>query len=229
MKYKAVFFDLDDTLCEGRKTKKVVFKRIHNEVKVFFDIPYKKYFLELEKARNDYFNKDINSCFNTYSRIKFWYSLLKNLNLKSDIKTLKELVDLYWKYSYKEIKLFPNVKQVLNKLSKEDIVLALISSGDFYSRAEKLIKLKIDKYFNYIFTSEIVQKNKLNTDIYKYVLKYLNIKASDAVMIGNSVKFDMLPAKEVGFTTICYGKDVSNSKVDYYIEDISEIIRILKI
>jgi putative hydrolase of the HAD superfamily len=64
------------------------------------------------------------------------------------------------------------------------------------------------------------------------MLKKMNLKAEDCLMIGDSLKRDIAPAKKLGFKTVFakYGgnKEKARLKPDYVINDIKELLKNMK-
>ena len=87
------------------------------------------------------------------------------------------------------VNLLKGVRETLNLLSKQ-YTLVLITKGDLLDQENKI---KNSGYFEYI---EIVsEKNKLT---YKNILKKINVKPKNFLMVGNSLKSDILPVLGIG-------------------------------
>ena len=69
----------------------------------------------------------------------------------------------------------------------------LITKGDLLDQEKKIKSSKLSKYFNYI---EIVsQKNEIT---YMKILEKYNVKPKNFLMVGNSLKSDVLPVTNIG-------------------------------
>ncbi len=79
------------------------------------------------------------------------------------------------------------------KQLKKDYHLILISKGDLFDQERKLHQSGLSALFDAV---EIVSDK--NPDIYKKLFKMHGQKTENAVMVGNSLKSDILPALEVG-------------------------------
>ncbi|NQU28643.1 MAG: HAD family hydrolase, partial [Candidatus Marinimicrobia bacterium] len=105
--------------------------------------------------------------------------------------------------------------------------------GDLLDQERKLAKSNIEQYFHHI---EIISAKKESD--YRKLLAHLDIQPEDFLMIGNSLKSDILPILNIGgygihvpyHTTWQHEeseKIAANNKF-YEIEHISEILNILK-
>lgn len=92
----------------------------------------------------------------------------------------------------KPIEIIDGVEEVLNKLqSKYKLILA--TKGDLLEQEKKLNKSGLENYFHHI---EILSEKKKPN--YSKLIKHLDIPAHEFLMIGNSLKSDILPIIELG-------------------------------
>jgi putative hydrolase of the HAD superfamily len=92
----------------------------------------------------------------------------------------------------KPVELLPEVEEVLQSLQGAyRIVMA--TKGDLVDQERKLKKSGLERYFHHI---EIMSEKK-STDYLK-LIAHVDITASEFVMIGNSLKSDVLPVLEIG-------------------------------
>lgn len=90
------------------------------------------------------------------------------------------------------IELLPHVADTLKRLHGRH-PLMLITKGDLFDQESKIARSGLAEYFDII---EIVSEKDPET--YRDVLKRHDIAAERFVMIGNSVKSDMLPVVRIG-------------------------------
>lgn len=92
----------------------------------------------------------------------------------------------------KPIELLDGVEEVLQSLSgKYKLVIA--TKGDLLDQERKLKKSGIEHYFHHIE----IMSDKQEAD-YKKLIKHLDIKPEEFLMIGNSIKSDILPVLAIG-------------------------------
>ncbi|WP_026978586.1 HAD family hydrolase [Flavobacterium tegetincola] len=128
----------------------------------------------------------------------------------------------------KPVELLPNVEEVLQELhGKYKLVVA--TKGDLKDQHRKLHDSKLGPYFHHIE----VLSDKTELD-YTKMLARLECQPEDFVMIGNSLKSDVLPILNIGGTGIHipYLTTWEYEKIDFEIEhekftaltDIKEVI-----
>jgi putative hydrolase of the HAD superfamily len=111
---------------------------------------------------------------------------------KMPISLVEKIIQIGQEMLVKTVDLLPGVKEVLESLQgKYRIVLA--TKGDLVDQERKLQKSGLEGFFHHI---EIMSE-KRNSD-YEKLIGHLDIQASEFVMIGNSLKSDILPVLELG-------------------------------
>jgi len=234
MNFQVILFDLDDTLCDTTASKRKVFEKVYENNPKLHVLPKDEVVYLMISERENYLEQQKG--LQTFSRSEFWFNILRKLKLKLVVSELKQLIDDYWKYSLNEISLFPKVDIVLKKILDSNTSSALVAGGDFFTKASKLIHLGIDRYFNYVFTSDVIQKPKTSIAMYKSIIKYLEVEPKLIAMVGNDPKQDIIPAQKAGIITIqammsrqSKFQKFGNAKPDFIIYNIEELLKILNI
>ena len=111
---------------------------------------------------------------------------------KMPITLVEKIIQIGQEMLGKPVDLLPGVREVLQSLQgKYRIVLA--TKGDLVDQERKLQKSGLEGYFHHI---EIMSEKR--TSDYEKLIKHLDIQASEFLMIGNSLKSDILPVLELG-------------------------------
>jgi len=108
-------------------------------------------------------------------------------NYKVSNKTLEAILNIGKDMINKPVELLDGVEEVLKKLSK-NYRLILATKGDLLDQERKLEKSGLIDYFHHI--EVLSDKKEAN---YSKLLNHLDIKPSEFLMIGNSLKSDILP------------------------------------
>jgi putative hydrolase of the HAD superfamily len=91
-----------------------------------------------------------------------------------------------------EIELFPAVKPTLAALSRR-YPLVLITKGDLLHQRSKLTRSGLERYFRHV---EVVSHK--TPEVYAAILERLGVGAERFLMVGNSLKSDILPVVKIG-------------------------------
>ena len=185
---KIVGFDADDTLWVNEP----FFKEIEEE---FCNLLVE--FLPKNEISNELFKTEVqNLNLYGYGVKAFVLSLietaLKITNHKVSIQTIERIIELGKQQLEKPVILLDGIEDVLKKLSQH-YKLIVATKGDLLDQERKLSKSGLEKYFHHIE----IMSDKKESD-YKKLLNHLEIKPEEFVMIGNSVKSDILPVINIG-------------------------------
>jgi len=92
----------------------------------------------------------------------------------------------------KPVVLLDGVNEVLQELQKS-YKLIIATKGDLLDQERKLEKSKLSKYFHHIE----VMSNKEIAD-YKKLMQHLDVLPNEFLMVGNSLKSDIIPVIDIG-------------------------------
>ena len=105
---------------------------------------------------------------------------------------IKQIIEFAREMIASPIEVLEGVRETIETLSK-DYRLILITKGDLLDQEAKLARSGLGDYFD---SFEIVPRK--DAKIYKYILRRHEISADEFVMVGNSLKSDILPVLEIG-------------------------------
>ena len=105
---------------------------------------------------------------------------------------MSKVLDLGRQMLLHPVHLFPHTEEVLGELSK-NWALMLLTKGDVFEQSKKIERSGVSHYFRYI---EITgEKTKAS---YQALFERRSIDSRKFLMIGNSLKSDILPVIELG-------------------------------
>ena len=147
-------------------------------------------------------------------------------------KTIEDILNIGKDMINKPVELLEGVESVLENLSKK-YRLIVATKGDLLDQERKLEKSGLLDYFHHI---EVLSDKK--EENYSKLLNHLDIKPSEFLMIGNSLKSDILPlvnikanAIHVPFHTTWAHEEVkatdTNGKAYKTINKLSEVLNFL--
>jgi len=219
MKIKAIILDLDNTLIDFMKIKKVCCDAaIKAMIKAGLKANKKKALSTLNKIYR--FNMEDPEIFQKF--------LLKT-NKKVDYRILTSGINAYRKARTNLLKPYPNVKPTLIKLKKKGLKLAILSDAPKLKAYLRLTAMKLDDYFDVIATYDDTKAKKPSKKAFMYVLRKLKAKPEECIMVGDWVERDIKGAKAIGMKSCFakYGSSSRKSNADYEIDDFKELCRIV--
>ena len=208
---KIIAFDADDTLWHNER----YFQEAENKFKELLEdyLPQHTVGRELLKTEIE------NLPWYGYGIKAFMLSMIETAiritegHLKAqDIETIigfgRELLD-------KPVEKFEGVESVLQTLGNK-YRLVLATKGDLLDQERKLKKSGLIDHFHHI---EIMSEKKIAD--FKKLIAHLDVSPKDFIMIGNSLKSDILPVLELGGTAfhIPYHVTWEHEKIHHTIEN----------
>ena len=146
---------------------------------------------------------------------------------------LNEIIILGKKLINRPISLLNGVQEVLEFFNETGIIIILVTKGDLIDQERKLHKSNLEKYFHHIE----IMSDKKESDYLK-MLSHLDVKSERFLMIGNSLKSDIIPVLNIGGfgIHIPYHTNWQHDIVDKIwkhsnlieVENITEIIKLFK-
>lgn len=226
---KVIAFDADDTLW----VNETYFREAENE----FARLLNDYETE-NKIHQELLKKEIDNLkFYGYGVKGFMLSMIESAlelsNYQLKPRLIEQIISIGKDMLEKPIELLDDVEYVLKNLQgKYKLIVA--TKGDLLDQERKLEKSGILKYFHHV---EVMSEKKVPD--YEKLIGHLDIDPSELLMIGNSLKSDVLPLIEVGanaihipFHTTWAHETVSEeqkSSVDYKtLSNIKEVLELLK-
>ncbi len=148
----------------------------------------------------------------------FMLSMIETILKVSDGKANPEVINMAIQLGQemlnKPIELLDGVEDVLKSLyGKYRLVVA--TKGDLLDQQRKLTKSGLDHYFHHIE----IMSDKQEKDYLK-LLKHLDCKPEEFLMLGNSLKSDILPVLAIGghAAHIPYHTTWAHETIDHHIE-----------
>ncbi|APA63285.1 HAD family hydrolase [Maribacter sp. 1_2014MBL_MicDiv] len=107
-------------------------------------------------------------------------------------KTVSALLDLGKEMITQPVELLEGVEEVLQSL-KDKYRLIVLTKGDLLDQERKLERSGLSEYFHHV---EVLSDKKEKN--YSDLLEHLQIEPDEFLMIGNSLKSDVLPLVNIG-------------------------------
>ena len=219
---KAVIFDLDNTLMDFMKMKR---RSIEEAIPAMIDAGLKITTDEANKLIDEiYKEKGIE-----YQQV--FDLFLQRVNNEVDYKILSAGIVAYRRAREAALIPYPHVYSTLNKLLKLGILMGILSDAPGKEAWLRLAYLNFHHIVDAVVTFEDTGKRKPHKAPFLAVLKKLDVKPEEALMVGDWAERDIVGAKNVGMRTAFarYGDtfDTEIHNADYELNDISELIDII--
>ena len=199
MMIKAIIFDFGQTLVDSadgfRAAEKIAKEKVF--LSLFPDADddqWQIFLMEYRQIRKSFHAKS------NFSRFAIWQAVYDRFNCKADSNKLTQLETDYWELVQSKTTPFPETISVLEKLSKQ-FKLGIITNtqGQKTSRNHRLSLFPgIEKFFETIvIAGESGLPAKPDPKPFLLCLEKMNIKACQAIYVGDDFQKDVLGASSV--------------------------------
>ena len=221
---KAVIFDLDNTLLDFMTMKeKSIEAALNGMEEAGLDIDHiyaKNQIISIYKEKG-------------WEYQEVFDDFIINALGKLDNKILAAGIVSYRKAKEATLMPYPNVNSTLISLLKMGLSLGVVSDAPSREAWMRICSLNFHHLFDAVVTFDDTGEYKPSSKPFKKVSTLLNIKAEESIMLGDWPDRDVIGAKKLGMKTAFarYGDvfNTINSGADYDIDDISELLSIIKI
>lgn len=142
----------------------------------------------------------------------------------------------YHDTKFRDLRVYEDVYEVLQALSKTDMIRGIISAGLTKKQAEKILRLHIYDFLSpyAIFITEQLGISKPNPKLYAKVLESLDLEPEKTMYVGDNPLHDVDPCNELGMITVFnrrsgrHSRQKGSSEPDYTIKDFYELRDILR-
>lgn len=188
--YKKIIFDLDDTLIEWIDEYNDALKDTLSKYGIDFDY----HILSKTIDEYDYNSKVYNS-----------YDLMNYLNNKHNLNLTIDFIDDWLSKLGTKGKVSKDTVELLKYLSSK-YELIVLTTWETNCQINRLKTAGIYKYFKGVYGGEVYKKPSYEA-FKKAIEPYME---SECIMVGDSMKFDIEPAKKLGIKTYQVGYDIKS-------------------
>ena len=219
---KAVIFDLDNTLVDFMRMKRLAvsaaidsmidagLRLTQQEAQERIDLIYKEMGIEFQSVFDQ---------------------LLYDVFQKVDYKILSAGVIAYRRAREAALVPYPHVNMTLVALIKRGIKLAVVSDAPSREAWLRLCYLNFHHLFDHVVTFEDTGERKPSPAPFRRALDLLQVSPAEAVMVGDWAERDVVGAANLGITTAFarYGDTFGTvqSHADYDLNDASELLDVI--
>ncbi len=196
-KYKVLFLDLDNTLFDFEKSEKIalISTAKHFGLSESYDL-FETTYHQVNKPLWQKLER--GECTGDSIKIERFVQLVNQLDLTCDPI---EMSNYYIERLGEGIEMFPYASEVCEVLSK-DYKLVAVTNGIKSVQENRIKRSGLHKFFEAVIISEDVGYSKPNPLIFEIAMhKIGHMDKNSVLMIGDSMKVDIIGANAAGFDT----------------------------
>jgi len=219
-RFKAVLFDLEDTLVKTAEPAEV-FKRILEVYGVRVS------FSDIGKAhRKSQKQFDVEEM--AEKGLDYWIEwnvkILQRVGIKENREFLARKIDELW-FEYAGLEVYSDVVETLTKLRARNVRMGAVTNG-FQRDFQKIMRqLELTSFFDIVVGIDACMKAKPNREIFLYAIKKLRVRPGETIFVGDSVKLDYNGAERAGLKPLLINR---NGKIPIGVEAITSLPEVLR-
>lgn len=236
MQLQAVIFDLDNTLIDFMEMKK---KSCEAAIEAMRDNG-----LDMDKE------KALDVLYSLYDEHGWEHQRIFQLFLKEvlgdiDYKIMAAGIVAYRRIKRGHLYHYPQVPEILDQLREQGYKLAILTDAPRIQAWTRLCALELQHKFDHVSAFEDMEDGKTNQKPFLNALQQLELdnRPERALMVGDSLQRDILPAKQAGLKTALakygmsqrrdqpsqedYEKAKKDNKIDFELEQFSQVLNII--
>ena len=227
--YKAVFFDLDNTLYDYDSANEIAVNALYEEFIKESQLTRAE-FLELYEESKEQVKRKLIGTAASHERILYLQELVERVDNTFNSDRIMKMYHAYWDAMIQNSKLFDDVIETLQWLNSNGVKIVIITNLTTYVQIRKINELGLSDYIDYVVTSQESGYDKPHPTNFLLALNKTDLLAKDVLMVGDNLIADIEGAQAVGINTVLYefGKQKNvDIKPDHVVKSYKELQKLL--
>jgi len=204
---KAVLFDLDDTIYDHQHSRRSALTALMKAYPTIGGYPLRKlesiHERHLQTTHSLLLAGQISQTEAGHTRMRLVFS---DLGVALSDGELPQVEGIYRRAYNENRRAVPGVISIISALKQRNMKTAIITNGLAIVQEEKIRFCGLEGKMDAVLISEKVGVKKPSKEIFQLALSELNVSASEAVVIGDSWKLDVLGAKNAGIPAVWFNR-----------------------
>ena len=194
--FKGVIFDIDGTLYDYQINDKLAMNHFCAFVEKKLGVE-EKIFRETYTEARKIIRGRLKDTAASHSRVLLMQTALELLG-KNPFEYLLEMYDVYWNFFLSNMRPYDGAKDFLRGLKSAGIKISTCTDMTAHIQYRKLQILGLDKFIDYMVTSEETGFEKPAPIMFNLALEKMKIQPNEAAFFGDTLDRDILGSANVG-------------------------------
>ena len=191
----AIMFDTDNTLYAYDPAHKAAHKALRDKVVGAFSIAPEEFDKAYNEARRQV-KAALNGTASSHSRLLYLQRMLEIMGLGSQVLHALDFEQTYWRAFLNHAILFDGVRDLLDDIRLHGIPTAIVTDLTAQIQFRKMVYFGLDRYFDYIVTSEEAGFDKPHAAPFRLAVQKLRPKGDCIWMVGDNPQHDIRGGRE---------------------------------
>ncbi len=209
---KAIFLDLDETLCDTQGANEQAKQLMAQHIETQFDLPLngqafaEQYVTGIYREWTDKQRARYMPIIEQQSEEAFRLQLIRDLLSERNVVNINDeaaraLQDKFDSDRLKAFDFYPGIVEFLLE-AREQLTLVVITNGPAFSQEPKIARVNLASYVDHIIIGGQEPEEKPAPSIFTKALKLANCQANEVVHVGDSLASDIAGAHNSGITSV---------------------------
>lgn len=210
---KTVIFDIDGTMYDYEANHRIAIDAVQDCMVQILDIKTEEFRKILKEAEVIAVSRTGNNSAASHNRLIRYQCMLELLGLPPLPHALM-MHRVYWDTLLEHMEAFPFLLDFLAVLKAQGIRVGIGSNMTAEIQYEKLIRLGLAPYVDWIVTSEEAGIEKPDMKFFELCLEKCGCRAAECLFIGDSLNSDVKPALACGMKAVLFAAATINVEAD---------------
>lgn len=191
----AILFDTDNTLYHYDPAHAAAMQAVRDKVSNTLGIPTEKFDQAFAEARKQVKSR-LKHTAASHNRLLYMQRMLEIIGLGSQVLLALDFEQTYWRTFLSHSVLFDDVKELLDDIRLLGIPTAIVTDLTAQIQFRKVVYFGLDRYFDYIVTSEEAGYDKPHEAPFQIALEKMRPQGNCIWMVGDNPVNDIHGARE---------------------------------
>lgn len=194
---KGVLLDLDNTVYLYDPCHQAAIAACAQKAQAELNIP-EATFMAIYKQMKNRVNTQLHGQAACHSRLLYFQYLFEQMEGKTNFELPLVYYRFYWQSFFAEMQVLPEAMQFLKACKSKSIPVAIITDLTADVQFEKICRLGIQSYIQFLVSSEEAGKEKPDPAMFHLALQKLALQTTDVLVVGDSLRADRAGAEALG-------------------------------
>ena len=205
--YKAIIFDLDDTLYDYEKIHPLAVEKLRAFACERLCVGEREFNEAFDWAKKETKSR-LEGTGASHNRMLYAQKILERLG-KNPVDCALEMYECYWSFMLSAMKVRDGTIPLLVRLKNDGVKIAVCTDLTAHIQHRKIRKLGLAPYIDALVTSEEAGAEKPSEKMYSLVFEKLsleipNLQKSDCLFVGDSKEKDVDAPKQFGMDALLF-------------------------
>jgi HAD superfamily hydrolase (TIGR01509 family) len=205
---QGILLDLDDTLYDYELCHSVAYLKSKSIASAKYNVSEAQFDEYWQKARY-WVNQNLKGMAASHSRLLYFQKMHELLYDFTNAEFALEMEELYWNAFLNRMEFKPGVIHFLEKVLKLNIRVCIVTDLTAQIQLQKWEKLNLQRFVQFMVSSEEAGIEKPNASIFELALKKLKLENNQVIVIGDNTTKDIEGAKQMGILSYLVNKETA--------------------